>query len=87
MRARSQAQKVARELSCSLFPEESILGTAICADEPDRYIVRVFCGNRTFSDEMYRLPPWKECLIFAVTKNTYAVEQITDNRRYDPIIR
>jgi len=87
MYARSQAQKVVRDLCRSLLPEEPILGTVICADEADRYVVRVFFGDRPFSAETYMLPPWKECLIFAVTKNSYAVEQIIDDRKYDPVIR
>ena len=87
MRARSRAQKAASELCRSLFPEKPILGTAICADESDHYIVRVFCGDRPFSNEIPMSPSWKKCLIFAVRKNTYATEQITDDRKYDPVIR
>jgi hypothetical protein len=85
--ARALARRMARQSCRALLPQEPILGTSVCADEPDRYVVRGFCGNRTTSTENYRLPPWRECLIFAVTKDTYDVERLIDNEKYYPVIR
>lgn len=71
----------------SLFPDEQIRRTSICADEPSRYVVRVFCGDRPTSPELLKLPPWRECLIFAVMKNSYAAERVTDDEKYRPTLR
>lgn len=87
MGGRAIARRMARESCRALLPEEPILGASVCADEPGRYVVRVFCGNRPVSVETYRLPPWRECLIFAVAKDTHAVQQLTDNEKYYPVIR
>ena len=85
--ARAMAKEAASRACHTLLPGEPILGATICADEPGRYVVRVFCGNRPASPEVYRLPPWRECLIFAVMKDTYSAEQIRADEKYRPMIR
>jgi hypothetical protein len=68
-----------------MFPDDPVMGAAVCADEPTRYVVRVFCGVR--DDPVVRmLPPWKHCFIFSVSKNDNAVQKIDDGR-YRPILR
>ncbi|MBC7795268.1 MAG: hypothetical protein H7Z37_00180 [Pyrinomonadaceae bacterium] len=84
--SRGDATKAAKEFCRSYVCDEPILGTIICANEPERYVVRVFCGYRKVSVENYLLPPWENCLIFAVAKDSYCVEQITDDEKYRPTI-
>ena len=86
MRARASAREAASQACHALRPGEPILGSCICADEPNRYVVRVYCGNRP-DFEIHRLPPWRECLIFAVMKDTSSAEQIMNDEKYRPIIR
>ena len=88
IRARAKARNVAIDACHGAFPDELIHGAWVCADEPDRYVVRVFCGGRQFViGEARMLPPWQTCLIFAVTKNTYAVQRLPSGGRYDPVLR
>ena len=86
MQDKAMAQELAAQSCQALRPDDSILGAIVCADEPDRYVVRVFCGERRFEPEYPRLPPWRECLIFAVTKDKFSVEPIM-SREYQPTIR
>lgn len=86
MKAKAIAKELAAQSCRILRPDEPIFGTVVCADEPDRYVVRVFCGNRRFEPEYLRMPSWRECLIFAVMKNNFSVEQI-ENGEYQPVIR
>lgn len=85
--ARALAREAATRLCRAALPGEPILGSVICADEPGRYVVRVFCGNRPASPDTYMSPPWRECLIFAVTKDTYSAARLTDDEEYRPTIR
>ena len=81
---------MAKELACqacqAMHPDEPIFGVVVCADEPERYVVRVFCGERRYEPMYYRMPLWRECLIFAVLKNQFLVEQITSGE-YEPTMR
>jgi hypothetical protein len=86
-RAREKARDVAVRACEKHLPGEPIRGAVICADEPDRYVIRVFYGNRDRSPETFRLPPWRGCLIVAVEKTTYVDEVIDDDKRYRPTIR
>jgi hypothetical protein len=87
LRARAAAREAATRLCRTVLPDEPILGSAICADEPGRYVVRVFCGHRPASAETYLLPPWRVCLVFAVAKDTYSAAQLADDEKYRPTIR
>jgi hypothetical protein len=88
LRSRKMAREVAIWACKKLFPDEPVFGAGICADEPDRYVVRVCYGNRSMSDmATFRLPPWRECLIVAVQKDTYVDEVIVDDGKYRPMIR
>jgi hypothetical protein len=84
-RARKRAHKVAGALCQQLRPDDPILATVICANEADRYIVRVFCGHRTEA-RIDRHPGWRECLIISVKKGSDVVELITDDAKYRPTI-
>ena len=66
MQAKATAKKLAAQSCQILRPNEPIFGVIVCADEIERYVVRVFCGKRRFEPEHFRMPPWRECLIFAV---------------------
>jgi hypothetical protein len=58
----------------------------ICANEIDRYVVRVFCGQH--ADAMaLREPGWRECLVVAVKKGSDVAQLITDDAEYRPTIR
>jgi hypothetical protein len=91
LRARKEATEKAREVAIQTcrnrFPDEPVLGASICSDEPDRYVVRVFYGNRDASSIASKLPPWRAYLIVAVRKDAYAGEVIDDDGRYRPVIR
>jgi hypothetical protein len=83
-RDRFVAQRVAREACARLMPNEPILGTALCANEPDRYVVRVFCGKR--DPYVERLPPWTDCKVFVVPNNGGPIQQV-DDAKYCPTLR
>jgi hypothetical protein len=85
LRARKKAGEVAVLACKKRFPDELIRGAVTCADEPGRYVVRVFYGNRPIAPVMQ--PPWRGCLIVAVRKDTYADEVIVDDEQYRPAIR
>jgi hypothetical protein len=85
-RARRRACKVAGDLCRDLRPGEPILGTTICANESDRYVIRVFCGQRA-EEEPSMHPGWRECLIVSVKKGSDQAELITDDAGYRPVIR
>lgn len=87
MRARARAREAASEACRLLLPDEPILGSAICAEEPGFYVVRVFCGDRPLSPDLAKLPPWKLCVIFAVSKDTFSAERIIEDEKYRPTIR
>jgi hypothetical protein len=86
LRARKKAREVAIGACRKLLPDEPVCGAGICADEPDRYVVRVFYGNRYVSPTTSRLPPWRGYLIVAVRKDTY-VDEVINDERYCPTIR
>ena len=83
-RGRFTAQRLAREECQRLLPNEPVMGSALCANEPTRYVVRVFCGERAPNVE--RLPSWKECRVFAVPKGSGPIRQV-DDEKYRPTIR
>jgi hypothetical protein len=85
-RARRRACKVAGDLCRELRPGEPILGESICANEDDRYVVRVFCGQRAEARAQMG-PPWRECLIVSVKKGSNLAELITEDAAYRPTIR
>jgi hypothetical protein len=58
----------------------------ICADEPERYVVRVFVGRRDDTIAA-KLPPWRDCLVFAVPKDRGPPSLLVDDARYRPTIR
>ena len=84
LRDRKRACALAEKACLVTRPQEPIYASQIYADRPDRFIVRVFCGRRSAS--VYLMPPWKECLVFAVVKGSNAVEELTDER-YHPRLR
>jgi hypothetical protein len=57
----------------------------ICADESERYVVRVFVGLRGQNQRM--LPPWRECLIFGVRKDGDPSAVLVEDARYQPVLR
>jgi hypothetical protein len=83
--ARARAQRSAEEECRRRRPAESIFGSAVCADEGTRYVVRVFVGRRDKSPT-FLLPPWRECLVFAVPKGGEA-PVLEDDPRYQPKLR
>jgi hypothetical protein len=84
--ARGRARELAQESCRRLRPGEPILGTWLCANEPERYVVRVFLGERT-GDPVKGLPRWRECLIFAVNKDCTVAELVNNDERYRPVVR
>ena len=84
-RARRAARDTAEAACRALRPGEWIMGTWLCAEEADRYVVRVFCGRR--GDTEVRMPPWRECVVFAVAKATFAANVIEDDEPYEPRLR
>jgi hypothetical protein len=87
LRAKNMAREAALRACKKHVPEEPIFSAVICADETDRYVVSVFYGKRPWSSTHHMAPPWLDCLIVAVRKDTYADEIIVDNERYYPRIR
>jgi hypothetical protein len=79
-RARAQAEAACRRLR----PGAPIVGTWLCAEEPERFVVRVFCGTRA---ESLRAPQWNECLVFAVTPDAARAELLVDDVAYRPTVR
>jgi len=78
--------QVAGDLCREFRPGEPVLGTSICANEDDRYVVRVFCGQRM--EALAELGPgWRECLVVSVKKGSDLAELITDDEKYRPTIR
>ena len=80
-----KARRVAEQFCQQSHPDEPLHGSWICANEPTRFVVRVFVGQREFTGTM--LPPWRVCLIVAVDKTTLAAEIITDDALYRPVLR
>ena len=62
------------------------MGTWLCAEETDRYVVRVFCGLRA-EEPVRRMPPWRECIVFAVTKQTFVASVVVDDEANRPRLR
>ena len=82
-----RARRLAEQLCRELYPGEPLQGSWICANEPTRFVVRVFCGHEVRTTPYFMLPPWKICVIVAVHKTTLAAEQIIDDTPYHPILR
>lgn len=77
-RNRNVAKKESIQLCQLLHPDEMIFGVVVCADEPDRFVVRVFCGQQT--EHEFKTVPWKNCFLFAVSKNDNSVVSIRDEK-------
>ncbi|MCL2589815.1 MAG: hypothetical protein FWD67_02765 [Betaproteobacteria bacterium] len=88
-RARKRALILAEDLGRRLRPIEPICGVMLRADEDKRYVVNVFCGNAYKDVIAISHPPWRECLIVAVAKDSEIAELIEDaeDGPYRPIIR
>jgi hypothetical protein len=63
-----------------------VVGTEICANEGDRYVVRVFCGHRAEAPAE-KSPPWRECVIVSVKKGSERAELMAEDAAYRPTIR
>jgi hypothetical protein len=61
------------------------MGASVCADEAERYVVRVFCGRRDLPPGPQ--PPWRECLVFAVARGTFAANPVENDMPYRPRLR
>lgn len=75
---RKIARKESTKLCQSLHPDEKIFSAVVCADESDRFVVRVFCGQRMENE--FKTVPWKGCYLFAVSKNDNGVISISDEK-------
>jgi hypothetical protein len=84
--ARRRARAAAEALARDCRPHEPILGAVICAEEDERYVVRVFVGKRD-NPHSERLPPWRECLVFAVPKNSGSPSLLVDDAPYRSTVR
>ncbi len=87
--AQKRARAAAAEACRIARPTEAILGSVVCADEEERHVVRVFIGRRERGKDSFepRLPPWRQCLIFAVPKRGGAAVELDDAGRYLPVVR
>ena len=82
---RRRAREAAIELVRSARPGERVRGAVVVDEDAERYVVRVFIGDRE-NREAAMLPPWRECLIVAVPVNGGDPE-IVDEPRYRPTLR
>ena len=82
-----RARRLAEQFCGTLHQEESIHGSWVCANEPARFVVRVFYGHRTLVPDLLPAPAWGRCIIVAVDKMTWATEQIIEDKQYRPILR
>lgn len=80
-----RARRLAEAWCKQRNPDEIIHGTWICANEPTRFVVRVFCGQRERTGE--KLPPWQNCSVIAVDKRTLIAAPVADDAPYRPILR
>ncbi len=79
------ARRKAEALCQQIYPGEPLLGSWICANETDRFVVRVFYGQREWTGE--KMPPWRDCLIVAVDKATLQAAPVEDAAPYQPVLR
>lgn len=82
--ARKKAHRAARRAASRMESHEPILGSAMRADEPSRFVVSVFIGQREPYE--HRLPPWRKCLVFGVDKVTFEA-RLELGEKYRPVIR
>ena len=80
-----QFYPLVENLCRNLYPNEPIFGCHMCADEPQRWVVRIYYGKRERSE--YLGPPWHDCLIVGIDKSSSAIELIEDVTPYLPKIR
>ena len=73
----SPAEGAARAAFSRDFPQKQIAWSVLRADEPERFVVRIFHG---------RMRP-RECRHYAVDKRTMAAHPVEDEGRYRPKIR
>ena len=83
VRARRQAER----LCGRLYADDPVQSSWVYANEPTRFVVRVFCGHRDPPPSLFPRLPWRRCVIVAVDKATEATEEIVDDKRYRPILR
>lgn len=69
--ARRRAEADAVSACETLRADTPIIGATLVAEEPERFVVRVFVGVRN-DDPPQTLPPWTECLVFAIRKDAFA---------------
>ena len=69
----------------SLHSREPIYGLTLCAEEAERWVVRVYYGNREMSE--YMGPPWRDWFAVGIDKLSGSTEVIADADKYRPIIR
>jgi hypothetical protein len=81
-----RARRLAEQLCGQLYAEEPVQGSWVCASEPTRFVVRVFCGHR-MTPIATMMPPWERCVIVAVDKGTWATEQVIEDALYRPVLR
>ena len=82
----SRARRVAEEFCRTVYPGEPVFGSAVCAREVERFVVRVFYGRPT--ETVGRIPPASGgCAIIAVGRRDWTPELVDDDRPYRPIRR
>lgn len=84
------ARRRAEALCQQTNPAEPLLGSWICANEPGRFVVRVFYGQREWTSEVATMmPPWRDCLIVAVDKASLHAVPVEgeDAAPYQPVLR
>lgn len=82
--------RACRQAEClcgRLYAGDPVRSSSVCADEPTRFVVRVFCGYRDPPRDLRPQITWARCIIVAVDKNTRIAEQIVDDKRYRPMLR
>lgn len=83
LRTRRKSREIAIRSCQKCLPDEPVLGTSICANEPDRYVVMVRLGTPpdplAYPGLRVNWRPGR--LIVAVQKNTYVGEVIVANER------
>lgn len=81
-----RARRLAEQLCRTLYPNEPLHGSWVCSNEPSRFVVRVFSGQRPPTGDIPWVP-WAKCVIVAVDKNTWDAEELIDAEAYRPILR
>ena len=80
--ARRRAEADAVSACEALRADTPIMGATLVAEEPERFVVRVFVGVRDDAPPKM-LPPWAECLVFAIRKDALAERSSPDAESAD----